>query len=71
VKKILSQRRQHPRWGPVPLRERLKTLWPHIDWPAVSTIGDILKRHGLVKRRRKRQRVAPAHASLLEVPRAE
>jgi transposase InsO family protein len=59
VKRILSQRRQHPRWGPVPLRKRLQTLWPDIDWPSVSTIGDILKRYGLVKPRRKRQRVAP------------
>lgn len=59
VKRILSQRRQHPRWGPVPLRKRLQTLWPYIEWPAVSTIGDILKRHGLVKPRRKRHRVAP------------
>lgn len=59
VKRILSQRRQFPLWGPVPLRKRLQTLWPHIDWPAASTIGDILKRHGLVKQRRKRPRVAP------------
>lgn len=52
-------RKQFPLWGPVPLRKRLQTLWPQINWPATSTIGDILNRHGLVKRRRVRQRVAP------------
>lgn len=59
VQRILSQRRQFPLWGPIPLRKRLQTLWPEVDWPAASTIGDILKRHGLVKQRRKRPRVAP------------
>lgn len=58
-RRILSQRRQFPRWGPAPIRKRLTTLWPEIDWPAVSTIGAILKRNGLVKPRRMRRRVAP------------
>ena len=58
VKLILSQRKQFPRWGPVPIRKRLTTHWPHLDWPAVSTIGAILKRHGMVRPRRKRLRVA-------------
>src|SRR5215218_3969444 len=49
VKRILSQRKQFPLWGPVPIRKRLTDLWPHISWPAVSTIGAILKRNGLVK----------------------
>jgi transposase InsO family protein len=59
VKRIVAQRRQFPLWGPIPLRKRLQTLWPDINWPAASTIGDILKRNGLVKPRRKRARVAP------------
>jgi len=59
VKLILSQRKQFPLWGPVPIRKRLQTHWPHYDWPAVSTIGAILKRHGMVKARRTRYRVPP------------
>lgn len=59
VKLILSQKRQFPLWGPVPIRKRLQTHWPHYKWPSASTIGDILKRHGMVKPRRKRFRVAP------------
>ncbi len=32
---------------------------PKVDWPAASTIGDILKREGLVEGRRRRQRAIP------------
>jgi len=59
VKLILSQRRQFPTWGPVPIRKRLQTHWPRLPWPATSTIGAILKRHGMVADRRRRYRVQP------------
>jgi transposase InsO family protein len=59
VKLILSQRRQFPTWGPVPIRKRLQTHWPRLPWPAASTIGAILKRHGMVAERRRRYRVQP------------
>ena len=58
VKIILSQKKQFPLWGPVPIRARLCMHWPRIRWPAPSTIGAILKRNGLVRRRRFRRRVA-------------
>src|SRR2546427_2792410 len=58
VRLILSQKKQFPLWGPVPIRKRLRDVWPKIRWPAASTIGAILKRHGFVKPRRKRLRVA-------------
>jgi putative transposase len=41
VDRILSQKRQFPLWGPVPIRARLAELWPDTAWPAVSTIGAI------------------------------
>ena len=59
VRLILSKRKQYPRWGPIALRELLKRDWPQTKWPATSTIGDILKRHGMVKPRRFRKRVPP------------
>lgn len=59
VRLIVSQKKQFPLWGPVPIRARLRSIWPQYKWPSVSTIGAILKRHGLVKPRRKRQRTAP------------
>ena len=60
VKLIVSQRKQFKSWGPVPILHRLRTLWPKEKWPSASTIGAILKRHGLVRPRRKRLRVAPS-----------
>lgn len=44
---IIRARRQQPTWGPRKLRERLRRAYPQIDLPAPSTIGAILKRHGL------------------------
>ena len=58
VRLILSQRRQFPTWGPVPILKRLQTHWPQHDWPSASTIGAVLKRNGMVPDRRRRHRVA-------------
>lgn len=54
VKAVVACRRQHPRWGPKKLRRVLVKRHPTTAWPAVSTIGLILKRHGLTKGRRRR-----------------
>lgn len=59
VERILSLRRRFPLWGPVPIRAHLVELWPDTTWPSASTIGAVLKRHGLVKARRMRARVPP------------
>ena len=59
VSLILEVRVQHPRWGPKKLRAALDQKRPDISWPAPSTIGEILKRHGLVVSRKRRRRVAP------------
>lgn len=59
VRLILSQRKQFPLWGPVPIRKRLQLYWPQITWPAASTIGAILKRHGMVPARQRRHRLPP------------
>ena len=53
---VLSARRQHPTWGPKKLRAWLNRGNDRIKWPAASTIGQILDRHGLtVPRRRSRK----------------
>lgn len=59
VRLIVSQKKQFPLWGPVPIRKRLMTHWPQHEWPSASTIGAVLKRHGLVKPRRVRRRAPP------------
>lgn len=53
---IIDLRHRHPFWGPRKLKKRLERLKPALAWPANSTIGAILKRHGLVISRRKRYR---------------
>src|SRR6266849_1517070 len=49
---IIGLRRQHPTWGPKKLRAKLLALAPEQHWPALSTIGDLLRREGLSQRRR-------------------
>ena len=55
---ILALRRARPHWGPRKLRVVLQTQQPEVNWPAASTIGDLLRRllrrHGLSDRRRRR-----------------
>src|SRR5271167_2044174 len=56
---VLELRQAHMRWGPRKLRHVLERDEPGRVWPAVSTIGALLKREGLVVTRRKRTRTAP------------
>jgi putative transposase len=59
---IVALRTKHPTWGARKLRARLQMDDPAAGWPAASTIGDILHRHGLVIPRRRRVRT-PADMS--------
>ena len=59
VKAIMAARRKHPRWGPKKLRVILRRHHPQMKLPAVSTIGEVLKREGLIKPRKRRRRSAP------------
>ncbi len=54
---LLGLRREHPNWGPLTLREVLATRHPHLVVPAPSTIGELLKRHGLVDKRPPRRKL--------------
>ena len=49
---ILALRRSRPSWGPRKLLARLTMDQPDQAWPAASTVGDLLKRSGLVPPRR-------------------
>ncbi len=71
--RIMAVRRRFPHFGPKKIKAWLKDesrrKGDDTAWPAASTIGDILKRAGLVEPQRKRRRaiaqgevVAPAHA---------
>jgi len=57
---LLELRRKHPRWGPVTLLYWLQSRRPGVEWPAASTVGEILKREGLIIPRRR----LPAHGPI-------
>jgi transposase InsO family protein len=52
---LLQSRRRHTSWGPRKLLAWLEGKG-HSGLPAASTLGDLLKRHGLVQPRRRRRR---------------
>ena len=56
VEFILSLRRKFPHWGPKKLRRVLTMKAPAEPCPAASTIGEILRRHGLSKPQRRVKR---------------
>lgn len=53
---IENFRDAHKSWGPRKLRAHLLRRKPEVHWPAVSTVGEILKRAGKVKPRRRGRR---------------
>ncbi len=62
VERLILARRDHPTWGPQKLVAWLKDREPFPSgegWPAPSTVGDLLDRAGLVRRRKPRRRTAP------------
>ena len=56
---VLDLREAHSRWGARKLKWVLERDEPGLVWPAASTIGELLKREGLVAARKKRRRTAP------------
>ncbi len=59
AKMIIEAKLSKQKWGPKKLLARLGQEYPDIPWPALSTASEILKRHGLVKQRRKRNHTPP------------
>ena len=56
---VVELRQEHMRWGPRKLKAILERRQPEQSWPAASTIGELLRREGLVIPRKKRRRVDP------------
>ena len=63
---IVELRRARPRWGPRKLLAVLERDYPRLEFPAPSTVGDILRRHGLVAKRRRRPATQGYGAKLAE-----
>jgi transposase InsO family protein len=56
---VLELRQAHMRWGPRKLKRILERDQPGRRWPATSTMGEIVKRAGLVVARKKRRKTEP------------
>jgi len=52
---IVALRHAHVTWGPKKILAFLRSRQPDLAWPAASTIGELLKREGLIHARRRRQ----------------
>jgi transposase InsO family protein len=51
---VVAERRKHPTWGPKKI-ERVLDVVHHLERvPARSTVGEILKRHGMIEARRRK-----------------
>jgi transposase InsO family protein len=66
AEQIVSLRRRFPSWGPRKLRAWLERHHPESSWPAASTIGDLLKRQGLVESRPRQRRPLPPRTPQVE-----
>ena len=56
---ILAMRAAHPTWGPKKLLRRLQEQDARTDWPARSTMAELLRRKGLACPQKVRRRVPP------------
>lgn len=61
---FVKTRKDHPTWGPKKLRAFIGDRQPELVVPAASTVGELLKRRGLIRPRRRRLRV-PLHTGPL------
>ncbi len=61
---LLQMKVRHPHWGPRKIRDWLVLNRPREIWPAASTIGEVYRRHGLVKSRKRRVHAKPTTAPL-------
>jgi transposase InsO family protein len=65
VEELLAEaRKAHPTWGPKKLRASLLRQSPELKLPSASTVGDVLKRRGLIAPRKRRRSTMP-HGSPL------
>jgi len=61
-KLIVALKKEYPHWGAVKIRARLRTRYPDMQCPAVSTVHAVLDRYGLVEHRKRRRNKAQGTA---------
>jgi transposase InsO family protein len=69
---IIKLKSIQPSWGPKKLKAKLEQKYPGVQFPAASTMGAILHKHGLVqvskRRRRLEERFYPTEIRQSKVP---
>jgi putative transposase len=65
---ICTEKRLRSTWGPKKIQQILMTKHGLESPPAVSTVGELLKRHGLVAERRRRGAVFKVQRGALTAP---
>lgn len=68
--RVIAERLRHPWWGPKKLRELFLDRHAADEVPAASTMGEILDRVGLTRRRRRRRRTGRPLAGRLSEARS-
>lgn len=63
---ILKIKYSWPNWGPNKVLGHLLNKRTDVDWPSKTSIENIFKKHGLVKKRKLRKRFAAAENPLVE-----
>lgn len=58
-REILEAWSGHPDWGPKKLRGWWLRRHRGSEWPAASTVGAVLERHGRTRKRRRRPKISP------------
>lgn len=58
---ILEARARHPNWGERKLKVWLERERPQRNWPCASSIGAVLKSHGLTRPGKRRRTASPSH----------
>jgi putative transposase len=56
---VIEERQKHPRWGARKLRAALERRVGKVRWPAASSIGNLLRREGLIVSPTRRHRTPP------------
>jgi putative transposase len=68
AERVVRLRRQHPLYGAGKLHDWLLQNEPGTRWPAASTIGELLRRAGLIHRRRRRSTAGAAQRRGHRIP---
>jgi putative transposase len=70
TERLVALREKRPRWGPRKMLAWLELHEPQLKLPAASTVGELLKRKGLVPTRRRKHWPAGATPTGLQEPKA-